>query len=302
MYAWKLLGWMILNNILVSLILILRAGISGTARYKTEAIISVMDKLLMIIFCGFLMISFGNFQIEWFVWSQTASLVITALIAWFISSGFISNIKTALDNLPYKAILREAAPFTLLTFLMYLYTRSDGVLIEQLSPEGAYSVGVYAAGFRLLDAANMIAFLFSPLLIPMYVRLRNERIETIQLMQLASGIMLFMTGLISGGLFFWAQEIIVLCYGTSEEAWVFTFRLLILSHVPIGLMYIFSSYLTAMRKLARQNILFTGSVILNLVLNFILIPKWATIGATSPTKACSRTTIPSTAARSMPQR
>jgi len=135
-HAWDLLGWLILNNILVSFILILRAGISGSANYKTEAIISVMDKALMILICGYLLLSFPSFQIEWFVWSQTASLVITAFVAWLLSSKFISNIKTTLARLEIKTIFREALPYAITIFLMYVYTRSDSVLIEQLLPEG----------------------------------------------------------------------------------------------------------------------------------------------------------------------
>lgn len=279
MYAWNLLGWLILNNILVSLILILRAGISGSARYKTEAMISVMDKALMILFCGFLLVNFSTFKIEWFVWSQTASLVITAIVAWLISSKFISHLKASLSGLDLRSIFREALPYALAIFLMYMYTRSDSVMIEQLLPNGTTEVGIYAAGFRLLDAANMIAFLFGPLLIPMYVRLRKDKNETIQLMQLASGMMIFMTAIISIGSFFWAREIMFLCYGHNDETWVMPFRFLILSHIPIGLMYIFSSYLTAMKQMGHQNKLFVFSVIINLGLNFVLIPRLGILGA-----------------------
>ena len=279
MYAWQLLGWLILNNILVSMILILRAGISGSARYKTEALISVMDKAIMIFICGFLLFRFSSFQIEWFVWAQTVSLVITLLVAWLISSKFISRIKSELENFNAKGLLREAFPFTLATFLMFVYMRSDSIMIEKLMPDGAASVGVYAAGFRLLDAANMIAFLFSPLLIPMYVRLKGDQQQTFDLLQLASGLMICMTGIISIGSFFWAEEIIALCYGTVDDNWTESFRYLILSHIPIGLMYIYSSYLTAMRELNKQNILFTVGVVLNIALNLILIPRIGVKGA-----------------------
>jgi O-antigen/teichoic acid export membrane protein len=205
--------------------------------------------------------------------------VITAIVAWFISSKFILHINSSLTNLDLKSIFREALPYALTIFLMYMYTRSDSVLIEQLLPDGTTEVGVYAAGFRLLDAANMIAFLFGPLLIPMYVRLRKDKNETIQLMQLASGMMIFMTALISIGSFFWASDIILLCYGHNEETWVMPFRFLILNHIPIGLMYIFSSYLTAMKQMNQQNKLFVISVLINLGLNFILIPMWGILGA-----------------------
>lgn len=279
LFAWSILIWIIINNILISLILLMRAGISGTANYKTEGIISVMDKALMIIICGIILIAVPSFQIEWFVWAQTVSLLITAIIAWIISFRFIQTIKTSILQIDWKQIFRDASPYALTTLLMFLYTRSDTILIARLMPEGTHAVGIYAAGFRLLDAANMLAILFGPLLIPMFVRLRNDAQQTISLMRLATGMMLFMSGLISMASYFWAEEIMVMFYGTVDNVWIRTFQLLILCHIPIGLMFIYGSYLTAMGKMRKQNLLFACSMILNITLNLLFIPRYGITGA-----------------------
>jgi O-antigen/teichoic acid export membrane protein len=279
LYAWKLLIWLIVNNVLVSLILLLRAGISGTGRYKTEAVISVLDKGLMILICGSILLQSSAFKIEWFVWAQTASLVITAIVAWMLSRNVIVKVKEVIADLKFRSLLKETLPFTFTVFLMFIYTRADSVMIEQLLEDGTYAVGVYAAGFRLLDAANMIAFLFSPLLIPMYVKLRQNHNEINQLMSMATGMMVVMSGIISIGCFFWAEPIMKACYPNANETWITTFKILILCHIPVGLMYIYSSYLTAIRELKKQNTLFIGSVLMNIILNFLLIPTWGTVGA-----------------------
>ena len=44
-------------------------------------------------------------------------------------------------------------------------------------------------------------------------------------------------------------------------------------------MYIYSSYLTATKELKKQNLLFAGSVVINLTLNWIFISQLGTIGA-----------------------
>jgi O-antigen/teichoic acid export membrane protein len=276
---WRLLIWLIINNILVSFILVFRAGISGVGQYRTEALISVLDKVLMIVICGSLLLSFADFRIEWFVWAQTASLVITAMVAFLISRSHMESSRDSSGNSPLVVVFKETLPFTIATFLMFIYTRSDSVMIEKLMPDGAYHVGVYAAGYRLLDAANMIAYLFSPLLIPMFARLMQNRGETIQLIRLSGGMMIWMTGLISLGGFWWGAPIMNLLYGGVDDQWVLTFRILILSHIPIGLMYIYSSYLTAVGQLRRQIHLFLISVIISIGLNFILIPQYGTVGA-----------------------
>ena len=276
---WRLLIWLIVNNILVSFILVFRAGISGVGLYRKEAFISVLDKILMIMICGSLLLSFADFRIEWFVWAQTASLVMTALVAYFISRSYIDTSQDSVETSPLAVVFKETLPFTIATFLMFIYTRSDSVMIEKLMPEGTYHVGVYAAGYRLLDAANMIAYLFSPLLIPMFARLMQNRQESIQLMRLSGGMMIWMTVLISLAGFWWGAPIMKTLYGDVDDQWILTFRILILAHIPIGLMYIYSSYLTAVGELRRQIKLFLISVIISIGLNFILIPRYGTVGA-----------------------
>ncbi len=276
---WKLLIWLIVNNILVSLIMVFRAGISGMRNYRMEAMISVMDKALMILICGSLLVSLTTFRIEWFVWAQTASLIITAAIAFFMTLRYIDRSPTSITLSPMEVVFKDTLPFTLASLLMFIYTRSDSILIEKLLPDGAFHVGIYAAAYRLLDAANMIAYLFSPLLLPMYARLINNRIETLALLRMSSGLMICITSFIGWAGFWWADPIMHALYPAADEVWIMTFRLLILSHIPIGLMYIFSSYLTAVFELRKQNILFFSAVVVNIGLNLYLIPMLGIIGA-----------------------
>jgi O-antigen/teichoic acid export membrane protein len=183
------------------------------------------------------------------------------------------------DNHKIVITFKDAIPFSLTALLMYAYTRSDAILLTRLIPDGAHEAGIYAAGFRLLDAANMIAILVTPLLIPMYARLYNDRKESGELLHLAAGIIIVMTCTISIAGFFWSRPIMILCYGHDEMQWLTTFRLLILCHIPIGLMYVYGSYLTAHRQLAKQNAWFAIMVIVNIGLNILLIPRLSTTGA-----------------------
>lgn len=53
-----LLAWLCLNQFLNSLILYLRSNFSGLLMFKTDSLLSVMDRVLMIIFCSLLL--WGN--------------------------------------------------------------------------------------------------------------------------------------------------------------------------------------------------------------------------------------------------
>ena len=50
-----LLAWMCLNQFLNSLILYLRSNFSGLLMFKTDSLLSVMDRVLMIFFCSLLL-------------------------------------------------------------------------------------------------------------------------------------------------------------------------------------------------------------------------------------------------------
>ena len=76
-------------------------------------------------------------------------------------------------------ILKKSYPYAVLVLLMTFYNRIDGVMLERMLPfrEGAVEAGIYASAYRLLDAANMIAFLFAGLLLPIFapvIKLRQH--------------------------------------------------------------------------------------------------------------------------------
>ena len=80
----KLLFWMAINQFLNSFILYLRSNVSALLMFKTDSVLSVLDRLLMIVICGILLwtnVLRTDFKIEYFVYAQTASYVIAMLVA-----------------------------------------------------------------------------------------------------------------------------------------------------------------------------------------------------------------------------
>jgi len=68
---YKLFIFLIFNQFLLSFILYLRSNISGLHKYKTDSIVSVIDRVLMIVLCGYLLLTYRSyFKIEWFVYAQ----------------------------------------------------------------------------------------------------------------------------------------------------------------------------------------------------------------------------------------
>ena len=86
-FSLKLLFWMSLSQVLSSLLLYLRSNISGLLMFKIDSILSVMDRFLMVVICSILLwTNFLNtpFKIEYFVYAQFISYLITSIIALII--------------------------------------------------------------------------------------------------------------------------------------------------------------------------------------------------------------------------
>ena len=166
-----LIFYVAINHILISLVFFLRTNISGLGMYRTDSIISALDKLLLIGVCSVLLWSSffeSNFEIVWFIWAQTLTWALTALVAFFVLRSKIKKWFLRFDFTFWKQILKQSYPFALVFLLMTIYTRVDKVMIERLLINGNIEAGIYAAGYRLLDASNMIGFLFAGLLLPMF--------------------------------------------------------------------------------------------------------------------------------------
>lgn len=126
--------------------------------------LSVMDKALMIMVCGMLLIlpAFrSQFIIDWFIYAQLGAYALTLLTALIYVLRITGRISMTFSFQFSRELLRNTFPFALLIALMMIYGRIDAVMIEKLLPvDGEHEAGLYASAFRLLDALNQFGFLF----------------------------------------------------------------------------------------------------------------------------------------------
>ncbi|WP_165779307.1 oligosaccharide flippase family protein [Brumimicrobium salinarum] len=277
-----LLSFFILNQIFVGLILYLRSNFAGLHQFKIDAILSVLDRFLLIIITATLLMGVWTdltFKIEWFVYAQTFSYGITLIIGIILTRLRISRISLKTNKILSFAILRKSVPFAVLILLMMLYTRIDAVMLERLLPDGKHQAGVYAQGFRLLDAVNMFAFLVAGLLLPIFSRLISEKTSVLPILQ-SAGKFLVGSAFVIGITLAWnTNEIIDFIYAERYDNSAEVFCWLILSFVPMSFSHIFGTLLTANNNLKLLNKMALLGVLLNIILNYFLIPEMKAEGA-----------------------
>jgi O-antigen/teichoic acid export membrane protein len=274
---------LIVNQVLAILIAYIRSHFGGLHLFKTDAVISVMDRFLLIILCGtafFMESTLGSFQIVWFIWLQTVSYGITLIIAFFLLIKEIGLPRIKLKRAFSYYILRQSLPFALLVLLMMLYTRSDSVLLERLHPNGAYEAGIYAKGFRLLDAFYMFGMIFANLLLPLFARsLKEQKEKVLPLLRTASKLLIGGSILLAFLCHFHAERILGWIYLNELPQASYPFQLIMWGFIGMSTSMIFGSLLTASGELTLLNSFSLLGVFLNIGLNLFIIPSWGASGA-----------------------
>jgi len=281
----KLLGVLAFNQILVGFILYFRSNLSGLLLFKQDSIISILDRLLLIGICSILLwggITQQPFQIEWFVYAQTFSYALTMLVAGFLvvrkTGWFKPNLKKAFSLM----ILKKSLPYALLIFLMMIYYRSDSIMLERMLPNGARESAIYAQGFRFFESFNMIGYLFAGLLLPIFSKMLKNKENISAILILSFKILLAISLVIGLTGFLFSTEIIEWRYhivGAELERSASSFQMLMLCFVSICITYVFGTLLTANGSLKNLNKIALAGVILNIGLNFYLIPTKGAYGA-----------------------
>ncbi|MEY4594706.1 MAG: hypothetical protein RIQ47_1116 [Bacteroidota bacterium] len=281
----KMLVAVLFNQILISFIMYLRSNLAGLHQFKTDSVISILDRLIMIVICGFLLMTHsepGTFQLKWFIYAQTAAYLITFLITFFIVLDKAKVRKFTWRWPFFVMILKKSYPYAVLVLLMTFYNRIDGVMLERLLPFriGAVEAGIYASAYRLLDAANMIAFLFAGLLLPIFARMIKLKESVEEITDLSFSLLVIPAMIVSCCCAFFSYEMMDLLYeGSHIDESANVFRILMCCFVPISSTYIYGTLLTANGNLKQLNIMASTGMLINVLLNFILIPQYSATGA-----------------------
>ncbi len=313
----KLLLLLGINQFFISFVLYLRSNLQGLHLFKTDSIVSVLDRVIMISLCVALFLNWFGLEVDImnYVYAQTIGYSLTAVITFCIVLRETHTFKLTWNWRFSYMMLKKSFPFAILVLLMTFYNRVDSVMIERILPirnaylfelieklrssailmahkpisnfvntsdalfanTGAYQAGLYAKGFRLLEAAGMIGFLFATQLLPIFSRMLEYKEDIQNLVKLAFTLIITPAIIVSLGCAFYAEDLCLLINKSTDSSHVF--RLLMLCFTASSISYIFGTLLTANGNLKQMNIMAISGITVNLLLNFILIPKFHALGS-----------------------
>lgn len=276
-----------LNQVLVSFVQYFRSNLAGLQHFKADSILSVLDKAIAAILCVFLLWSDNHrehFTIREFVTVQNIGLSFTFLVSLLLN---LKELRFYVPFIPkYKdtlLLLKNSLPYALLAALMSVFTRIDAIMIHNLASYPLFEAGLYVQSFRLLDAVSMFAVLVSGLLLPMFSRHISQKSDLRPLVFLASKLLLIPAIVGVCFVFFYGDTVLGWLYKfgsvTRLEYSVQIFKVLMASFIPLSMMYVFGTLLTAKGAIGLLNKIAILCVVANIALNYLLIPKENAYGA-----------------------
>ncbi len=279
-----LLFFLIFNQFLISFTLYLRSNITALQLFRTDSLLSVLDRSLMIAICSVLLFTDvlgGKFSIRWFVYAQTVAYILTTVITFAIVLKKSGKITVRFNPKFFIVFLRKSYPYALLILLMALYNRIDSVMLERMLPgtQGKEQAGIYAQAFRLLDAVSMFGALVAGLLLPIFSKMIKQREPVGEMVKLAYTLLIIPAVIVAVSSVYYDGEIMSLLYKSNTAYSSDILGILMIGFIGIATTYIFGTLLTANGSLKQLNIMAFSGMVLNVVLNLILIPRLQAYGS-----------------------
>lgn len=273
-----LLALILLYQVGISLLLLQRSYWQSLQKFKTDAIYGNLDKFIALIGVLFLfyyqMLTLINYILV---------LLVSVLLP--LGIGFIGLKRHVEFKVPewrwsfVQQVGKLFLSYALMTVLFSVNERFTQVWIEQA--HSAYEAGLFAGAYRWTNAIAMYLWTILPIFFAKFAALSDKPQETQRFFQLGWLIVALPILFVAC----WVQvygELLFMQFGKSkpEEIVQMTglLKILIWTVALNAAFNIFSTWLTATSFIKQTNFVLVLSLLINVTLAFIVVPRWGSWG------------------------
>ncbi|MFQ6003576.1 MAG: flippase [Candidatus Zixiibacteriota bacterium] len=217
------------------------------------------------------------------------SNVIFVPYLWFTAAGVESlflifsyrkfgSIKLNVRLPEWKVFIKDSVWIGISIFLLQIYSNFDMVMLGFMKTN--HEVGLYSAAYKLILFMVAIGSFYNNSVFPLISRYAKESKPKLKRLVSKNIAFIWMIGIgLWLVLFLFAPQLILLAYGDKYMGSVPAFQILSLTIVIGIIRLIYSSVLVAFNKI-RQSLFGVGiGSLINVSLNFLLIPRYGIMGA-----------------------
>jgi len=185
----------------------------------------------------------------------------------------------------WRNVLKEAWPMAVLALGVLLYFRIDVIILSLLKGDAA--VGLYSVAYNFSEATTVVPTMFISALFPVLSRLHQEKSKQSFTDVCAKSIkyMLCIALPMAFTVTLWAPAIIITIFGSAYSGSVLALQIIIWSAVAMYVSIILGrTFIAANLQALNMKIVMT-TVVFNVILNVLVIPRYSYIGASYTTVA-----------------
>ena len=229
--------------------------------------------------------------ILFFIWQKlgflfvVSSFVLGALINFIIVLIFVKkyvHISFEFDFVFWRSLLKESLPLALAIIFTVIYFKLDTIMLSLMKPPG--DVGIYNLSYKFLESLLFFPAMFIGLVMPLmseYALSFKEKFNKIT--QESLDILLLFTIPLIIGTFFLSKKIVILIAGEDFLLSAGVLNMLIIAGGIIFLGVLFSNMIISLKEQKKLTYIYGIGAIINLITNFIFIPKYSYYGAAGTT-------------------
>jgi O-antigen/teichoic acid export membrane protein len=266
---------------LTQLLFFLRAMFQGNQKFMIDSTASVLDKLVLIGLV-IVLLSWNAMNLENFVYARIASFGISVLIYYIVSMKLFGFIKPVFDFNQLVEIVRISIPFGLINMLYATNERLDQYMIYSLAPHEDHS-GHYAGGYRFLDAIMMYLWTILPIFFAKFAHHIQDHSAKQRLFNVGQIIASVPMTYVCMCIFFYGDKLfpLLLDNSTPEDLYAMSsiLKILFLSAFLHGVFAIYHTLLTSTGYELKVAVMVVGSIVINIVLNYFVIPVHGAVGS-----------------------
>jgi len=246
-----------------------------------QAKYSAMAKSLALVgSAGFkVYLAWAGIELKWIAWAYVSEF---ALVGFFLLAihhlkgrgGFVFHFDFTL----VKTLLKSAWPMVLAGLSGVLYMRVDQIMVAKML--GTEQLGLYAAATRIYEGWIILPYVLSLSLLPAIVKLRAGTAASYEgyLSKIMAGLF-FAGAVVAVAVELGGDWLILISFGPAYTETFPALSVLILGAPLYAFNAISARYLTAESQEKKIALRTSVGLVVNLILNFLLIPQYGIQGA-----------------------